>query len=150
MNGWLIAIGMVSGLGLFLYGIQIMASGMQKVAGDRLRRILEVLTGKPIIGVFTGILVTVLVQSSSTTTVMLVGFVNAGLMNLSQAVSAMMGANIGTTITAQIVSFNLEGIAFPFIGIGGLLNFWPSQALSLYGANYTWFRLVVFGHDHHV
>lgn len=145
-SGWLIAIGMVSGLGLFLYGIQIMASGMQKVAGDRLRRILEVLTGKPIIGVFTGILVTVLVQSSSTTTVMLVGFVNAGLMNLSQAVSAIMGANIGTTITAQIISFKLEGIAFPFIGIGGLLNFFGRRRLYRYmGQTILGFGLLFLG-----
>ncbi|HAA35145.1 MAG TPA: sodium:solute symporter, partial [Firmicutes bacterium] len=137
---------MVSGLGLFLYGIQIMASGMQKVAGDRLRRILEVLTGKPIIGVFTGILVTVLVQSSSTTTVMLVGFVNAGLMNLSQAVSAIMGANIGTTITAQIISFKLEGIAFPFIGIGGLLNFFGRRRLYRYmGQTILGFGLLFLG-----
>jgi len=79
---WLLAAGMLGGLGLFLFGIQMMASGMQKIAGEKLRRILEILTGKPIIGVFTGIVVTILVQSSSTTTVMLVGFVNAGLMNL--------------------------------------------------------------------
>ena len=115
--------GLFGGLGLFLYSIQMMASGMQKVAGDNLRRILEVLTGKPIIGVLTGIAVTVLVQSSSTTTVMLVGFVNAGLMSLAQAVSAIMGANIGTTITAQVVSFEFGLLILPCIGIGGFLNF---------------------------
>ena len=88
---WFVAIGMFGGLGLFLFGIQMMASGMQKMAGDRLRHILEIFTGKPIVGVFTGLIVTVLVQSSSTTTVMLVGFVNAGLMNLSQALGVIMG-----------------------------------------------------------
>ena len=122
---WLVIAGMFGGLGLFLYSIQMMASGMQKVAGGRLRHILEVLTGKPVVGVLTGIAVTVLVQSSSTTTVMLVGFVNAGLMSLAQAVSAIMGANIGTTITAQIVSFRFELLILPCIGVGGLLNFWP-------------------------
>lgn len=123
---------MFGGLGLFLYSIQMMASGMQKVAGERLRHILEVLTGKPIVGVLTGIAVTVLVQSSSTTTVMLVGFVNAGLMSLAQAVSAIMGANIGTTITAQIVSFKFELLILPCIGVGGLLNFFGRRKLYRY------------------
>jgi phosphate:Na+ symporter len=124
--------GLFGGLGLFLYSIQMMASGMQKVAGDNLRRILEVLTGKPIIGVLTGIAVTVLVQSSSTTTVMLVGFVNAGLMSLAQAVSAIMGANIGTTITAQVVSFEFGLLILPCIGIGGFLNFFGRRKVYRY------------------
>ncbi len=127
-----VVIGMLGGLGLFLFGLQMMASGMQKVAGDRLRRILEILTTKPAIGVLTGIVVTVLVQSSSTTTVMLVGFVNAGLMNLSQAVGAIMGANIGTTITAQVISFELDFLALPAIGVGGLLNFFGRRKLYRY------------------
>jgi phosphate:Na+ symporter len=124
--------GLFGGLGLFLYSIQMMASGMQKVAGDNLRRILEILTGTPLAGVLTGIAVTVMVQSSSTTTVMLVGFVNAGLMSLSQAFSAIMGANIGTTITAQIVSFNFGLLIFPSIGIGGLLNFFGRRKVYRY------------------
>src|SRR5690554_3546121 len=100
--------------------MQIMASGLQKAAGDRLRHILEVLTNRPVLGVLTGIVVTVLVQSSSTTTVMVVGFANAGLMNLSQAVSNIIGANIGTTVTAQIISFKITAIALPCIGLGSL------------------------------
>lgn len=123
---------MLGGLGLFLYSIQLMASGMQKVAGERLRHILEVLTGKPVIGVLTGVAVTVLIQSSATTTVMLVGFVNAGLMSLSQAVSAIMGANIGTTVTAQIVSFRFELLIYPCIGVGGLFNFFGRRKLYRY------------------
>ncbi len=146
MNAWFVAVGMLSGLGLFLFGIQMMASGMQKVAGDKLRHILKVLTGKPVIGVFTGILVTVLVQSSSTTTVMLVSFVNAGLMNLSQAVSAIMGANIGTTVTAQIISFKLESLAFPFIGVGGLINFFGRRKVYRYmGQTILGFGLLFLG-----
>jgi phosphate:Na+ symporter len=129
---WLIAMGMFGGLGMFLFGIQMMASGMQKIAGDKLRNILEVLTGKPIIGAITGILVTILVQSSSTTTVMLVGFVNAGLMTLTQAVSAIMGANIGTTITAQIISFKLDFLALPAVGAGSLLNFFGRRKFHRY------------------
>lgn len=143
---WLVAVGMLGGLGLFLFGIQMMASGMQKVAGEKLRRILEILTGKPIIGVFTGIVVTILVQSSSTTTVMLVGFVNAGLMNLTQAVGAIMGANIGTTITAQIISFKLEYLALPFVGIGGVLNFFGRRKLYRYlGQTMLGFGLLFMG-----
>ncbi|NMB35584.1 MAG: Na/Pi cotransporter family protein, partial [Firmicutes bacterium] len=123
---------MFGGLGLFLYSIQLMASGMQKVAGERLRHILEILTGKPVVGVLTGIGVTVLIQSSATTTVMLVGFVNAGLMSLAQAISAIMGANIGTTVTAQIVSFRFELLIFPSIGLGGLLNYFGRRRVYRY------------------
>lgn len=129
---WHIIMGLAGGLGLFLFGMQIMASGMQKAAGDKLRKILEVLTANRYVAVLTGILVTVLVQSSSTTTVMIVGFANAGLMNLSQAVGTIMGANIGTTITAQAVSFKLEIIALPAIGLGALLNFFSKRRLKRY------------------
>ncbi|MCJ7806496.1 MAG: Na/Pi symporter, partial [Clostridia bacterium] len=129
---WNIAFSTIGGLGLFLFGIQIMASGMQKAAGDRFRRILEVLTNKPIMGVLTGILVTLLVQSSSTSTVVVVGFANAGLMSLSQAISVIIGANIGTTVTAQIVSFKIGVITFPTIGVGSLLNFFGRRRLHRY------------------
>jgi phosphate:Na+ symporter len=110
------------GLGLFLYGMQLMGDGLQKVAGDRLRRLIEMFTTVPIVGVFVGAVVTVLVQSSSATTVMIVGFVNAGLMNLGQAVSVILGANIGTTITAQMVSLKLTDLALPSIAVGFLLT----------------------------
>ncbi|NLY54084.1 MAG: Na/Pi cotransporter family protein, partial [Firmicutes bacterium] len=114
--------GLLGGLGLFLFGMQLMADGLQKIAGDRLRRILEVLTSTPVIGVVVGAGVTMLIQSSSATTVMVVGFVNAGLLTLKQAVSLIMGANIGTTITAFMVSLNLTDLALPAIGIGFLLT----------------------------
>ncbi len=143
---WFVMIGLLGGLGLFIYGLQIMSSGMQKVAGDKLRRTLEVLTSKPVIGVFTGILITVLVQSSSTTTIMLVGFVNTGLMNLSQAVGAILGANIGTTVTAQIISFDLDYLALPAIGIGALLNFIGQQKFYQYlGQSILGFGLLFLG-----
>lgn len=117
----------VGGLGLFLFGIQMMATGMQNAAGDRLRRILEVLTTRPIIGVLTGLLITMLIQSSGATTVMVVGFANAGLITLSQAISVIIGANIGTTVTAQIIAFKIEDIAFPIIGIGALTIFFSRR-----------------------
>lgn len=117
----------VGGLGLFLYGIELMATGMQKAAGDRLRRILEVLTTRPIIGVLTGILITMLIQSSGATTVMVVGFANAGLISLSQAISVIIGANIGTTVTAQLISFKIEHIAYSVIGLGALIIFFSRR-----------------------
>ncbi len=143
---WFVIIGLLGGLGLFIYGLQIMSSGMQKVAGDRLKRTIEVLTSKPIIGVLTGIMVTVLVQSSSTTTIMLVGLVNTGLMNLSQAMGAIMGANIGTTVTAQIISFELDYLALPAIGIGALLNFIAQKRFYQYlGQSILGFGLLFLG-----
>lgn len=96
--------GLCGGLGLFLYGMHIMAAGLQKAAGSRLKKVLEVLTKNKFIGVLVGTLVTAIIQSSSATTVMVVGFVNAGLMNLTQAVGIIMGANIGTTVTSWLVS----------------------------------------------
>ncbi|MGI6096731.1 MAG: Na/Pi cotransporter family protein [Dethiobacteria bacterium] len=129
---WQLIFGFVGGLGLFLFGMQMMASGLQKVAGDKLRRILEILTSKPIIATLTGIVVTLLVQSSSTTTVMVVGFANAGLMNLNQAVGTILGANIGTTITAQIVSFKISALALPAIGVGAFINFFARRRLHKY------------------
>jgi phosphate:Na+ symporter len=143
---WNIFFSTLGGLGLFLFGIQIMASGMQKAAGDRFRRILEVLTNKPILGVLTGIIVTILVQSSSTSTVMVVGFANAGLMNLSQAISVIIGANIGTTVTAQIVSFKIGVVVFPAIGIGSLLNFFARRRFHRYlGQTILGFGLLFLG-----
>lgn len=114
--------GLVGGLGLFLYGMQLMADGLQKIAGDRLRRILEVLTSTPVFGVTVGAGITALIQSSSATTVMVVGFVNAGLLSLKQAISLIMGANIGTTVTAFMVSLKLTDLALPAIGIGFIIS----------------------------
>lgn len=113
-----IAIGVFGGLGLFIYGMHLMAAGLQKAAGKKLEKIIEALTKNKIIGVLVGAVVTAIIQSSSATTVMVVGFVNAGIMNLTQAVGIIMGANIGTTMTGQIVSFNLEAYAPVAVGLG--------------------------------
>ncbi|WP_028307300.1 Na/Pi cotransporter family protein [Desulfitibacter alkalitolerans] len=115
--------GFVGGLAIFIYAMQSMADGLQKTAGDKARRVLEVLTGVPVVGVIMGAFVTSSIQSSSATTVMVISFVNAGLMTLKQAVSVLMGANIGTTITAQLISFKLTNYIFPIIFIGFLLHF---------------------------
>lgn len=104
INYMKIILGFVAGLGLFLYGMNFMGEGLQKAAGSKMKRLLEVLTNNRFLGVIVGMGVTAIIQSSSATTVMVVGFVNAGLMSLSQAVGVIMGANIGTTVTAWIVS----------------------------------------------
>lgn len=99
-----------------------MSQGLQKAAGDKLRRMIELLTFNRYIAIFTGIVVTVLVQSSSTTTVMVVGFVNAGLMSLGQAIGTILGSRIGTTVTAQIIAFRITDAALPIIGIGVIMT----------------------------
>ena len=122
MDARIMLFNFLGGLGLFLFGMRVMGDGLQKVAGDRMRRILEVLTTTPLRGVLIGALVTGIIQSSSATTVMLVGFVNAGLMTLRQAFGVIMGANIGTTMTAQLIAFKITAFALPLVGVGVLIN----------------------------
>jgi len=117
-----IAVSLIGGLGMFLYGMNVMGDGLQKAAGEKLKRIIEMLTTNKIMGVLVGAVVTGIIQSSSATTVMTVGFVNAGIMTLKQAIGIIMGANIGTTVTAQLVSFSIEKYAPIAIGIG--VVFW--------------------------
>ena len=123
-----IAINLMGGLGLFLYGMNLMGDGLQKSAGSKLKRIVELLTSNVLMGVIVGALVTAIIQSSSATTVMVVGFVNAGIMNLPQAIGVIMGANIGTTITAQLVSLDLVGLAPVALGIGIILYLFSSNS----------------------
>ena len=99
---------LLGSLALFLYGMKIMSEGLQKFAGDRLRKILTAMTTNRVTGVLTGVLITALIQSSSATTVMVVSFVNAGLLTLSQSIVVIMGANIGTTVTAWIISIGVQ------------------------------------------
>lgn len=111
---------LLGGLALFLYGMKIMGEGLELAAGDKLQSILEKLTSNKLLGMLVGLVVTAIIQSSSATTVMVVGFVNAGLMNLTQAVSIIMGANIGTTITGQLIALDINAIA-PVIAFLGLV-----------------------------
>lgn len=120
-NIWIGILVLIGGLGLFIFGMVLMGEGLQLIAGDRMRKMLETLTKTRIRGIAIGTGITALIQSSSATTVMLVGFVNAGLMTLTQSVAVILGADIGTTITAQIVAFNVKTLAFPLVGIGFLL-----------------------------
>lgn len=114
---------LLGSLGLFLYGMKIMSEGLEKFAGDRLRNILAAMTRNRVKGVLTGIVITALIQSSSATTVMVISFVNAGLMNLVQAIGVIMGANVGTTVTAWIISaigfkVNIAAFSLPLLAIG--------------------------------
>lgn len=113
----------LGGLGLFLFAIKYMGDGLQKAAGDRLRDILDKFTTNPVMGVLVGIIVTVLIQSSSGTTVITVGLVSAGFMKLRQAIGVIMGANIGTTVTAFLIGIDVGEYAYPIMALGAILLF---------------------------
>ncbi|MDO4505680.1 MAG: Na/Pi cotransporter family protein [Spirochaetales bacterium] len=115
--------GLLGGLAIFIYGMNLMSEKLQKVAGSRMKKILEIFTKNPFLGVVSGALVTAVLQSSSATTVMAIGFVSAGLMGLPQAISIIFGANIGTTITAQIVAFKISNYIYLFIFVGFAISF---------------------------
>ena len=114
---------MLGGLALFLYGMNMMSNGLELAAGNKMKSILEKLTSNRILGVLVGALVTAVIQSSSATTVMVVGFVNSGLMSLTSAVWVIMGANIGTTITGQLIALDVGAMApfFAFVGVACIM-----------------------------
>lgn len=139
---------LIGGLGLFLTGMQFMSEGLQKSSGDSLKKILEKLTINRVIGTGVGAIVTAVIQSSSATTVMVVGFVSAGLMSLTQALSVILGANIGTTITGQIIAFNISAVSFPCIGIGAVLYiFFRKPAIVYFGQIVLGFGMLFLGMD---
>lgn len=143
---------LIGALGLFLYGMKMMSEGLQKIAGDRLRGILAAMTANRVMGIFTGALITVLIQSSSATTVMVVSFVNAGLLTLTQAISVIMGANIGTTVTAWIISlfgfkFSISALSIPLIGISIPLIFSSKGGRKSWGEFLIGFALLFMGLD---
>ena len=115
--------GLIGGLAMFLFGMNAMSEALQKAAGERMKKILQFLTKNPLMGALAGALVTAVLQSSSATTVMTIGFVSAGLMSLPQAISVVFGANIGTTMTAQLIAFKISDYIYPIIFVGFLLNF---------------------------
>lgn len=123
---------LLGGLGLFIYGMKQMGDGLQKTAGKKLRQLLEMLTTNRIAGVLVGTGVTAIIQSSSATTVMVVGFVNAGLMTLKQSIGVIMGANIGTTITAQLIAFKISHYSFHAIAIGAALYLFGNKRKTKY------------------
>ena len=120
------------GLGMFILGMKMMTEGLQMTAGKRIKAILSAVSSNRVIGCFTGTVVTAMVQSSSATTVMLIGFVTAGLMTLQQAVGMILGANVGTTVTAQLIAFKLTSLALPAIALGVVLKYFTQQKKTRY------------------
>ena len=144
---------LIGSVGLFLYGMKVMSEGLQKVAGDRLRNILAVMTKNRFSGLFTGILITALIQSSSASTVMVVSFVNAGLMSLGQSMAVIMGANVGTTVTAWIIALfgfkvDITLFALPLIGVGVPLLFSGSNTRKSWGEFLIGFSFLFMGLDY--
>jgi len=142
--------GLIGGLGLFFFGMQTMSEGLKKVAGDRLKKILHMATAIPVIGILVGAAVTCFIQSSSATTVMVVGFANAGLLSLKQATSVVIGANIGTTFTAWLVSsmavFNVTHYALPVVGIGfAIRQFSRKKNIRFWGEILMGFGILFLG-----
>lgn len=136
----------LGGLGLFIFGMKIMSEGLQKVAGKKMRKILGLVSNNRFVGCAVGSLVTSVIQSSSATTVMLVSFVDAGLMTLVQATSVILGANVGTTVTAQLIAFRIEAFALPAIATGVFLKFFVGRRRWGYlGDALLGFGLVFFG-----
>ncbi|EFK10635.1 Na/Pi-cotransporter II-like protein [delta proteobacterium NaphS2] len=136
----------LGGLGLFLFGMKIMSEGLQKVAGNKMRQILSMVSNNRLVGCGVGAIVTSIVQSSSATTVMLVSFVDAGLMSFVQAIGVILGANVGTTVTAQLIAFKITSYSLPAIALGVLLKFFIGRKKWVYvGDILLGFGLVFFG-----
>jgi len=141
-----LAVGLFGGLGLFLFGLELMTTALKAVAGDGLRTLLARLTVNPLTGVATGALVTAVIQSSSVTTVLVVSFISSGLMSLSQSVGVILGANIGTTVTAQIVAFKVTKLALAMVAAGfGLTVIARRQSLRHHGSGILGLGLVFLG-----
>ena len=137
---------LMGGLGFFLYGMKMMSDGLQKAAGSKMRNILELFTKNHFIGLLVGIFFTAIIQSSNATTVMVVSFVNSGLMRLSQAAGVIMGANIGTTVTGQLIAFNLSDAAPAFVMIGVIMvMFCSNKTISKFGDVVLGFGVLFMG-----
>ena len=136
----------LGGLGMFLFGMKIMSEGLQKVAGNKMRQILAMVSNNRFVGCGAGAAVTCIIQSSSATTVMLVSFVDAGLLTFVQAIGVVLGANVGTTVTAQLIAFKISAYALPAIAAGVFLKFFAGRQKWVYiGDVFLGFGLVFYG-----
>ena len=148
--GFLDLLGLFGSLGLFLYGMKVMSDALQQLAGDRLRAFLASMTSNRVFGVLTGFLITTIIQSSSATTLMVVSFVNASLLTLVESISVVMGANIGTTVTAWLITVlgfkvSMSAIALPLVGAGFLVLMSKKKAINKWGAFIIGFALLFIG-----
>ena len=142
---WKVLINVLGGLALFIFGMKLMSDGLIKIAGDRMKKILQFFSRNGVVAVLAGTAVTAVIQSSSATTVMVIGFINAGLLNLTQAIGIILGANIGTTVTAQIISFDLGALAMPAITIGLIGTFAAKRGVRGWGESIFGFGLIFYG-----
>jgi len=146
ISWFFLVVGLLGGLSLFLYGMERMSDALKNVAGEKMKDILGILSNNRIMGLITGAIVTAVIQSSSVTTVMLVGFVSAGLMSLSQTIGVILGADIGTTITAQIVAFKVTKYALLLLAIGfGMLFISKREKIQQYGYMVMGLGMIFFG-----
>ncbi len=145
MNFYQLLLNAFAGLAIFVFGMQLMSDGLQKVAGERMRSILQFFSQSRFVGMLAGAAVTAVIQSSSASTVMVIGFINAGLLNLSQSIGIIIGTNIGTTVTAQIVSFDVGMLAMPAIIVGLLLSFINWKNIRGTGETVLGFGFLFFG-----
>ena len=133
------------GLAIFIFGMQLMSDGLHQVAGERMRSILRLFSANRYVGVLSGAVVTTVIQSSSASTVMVIGFVNAGLLTLVQAMGIIFGANIGTTVTAQLVAFDIKWIIMPSIILGLFLSFIPKKNIANWSSTVIGFGFLFLG-----
>ncbi len=145
-NAFTTVVGLLGGLAIFIFGMNMMSDNLQKVAGEKMKNILALLTKNPVLGVLAGALTTAVLQSSSATTVMAIGFVSARLMGLPQAISIILGANIGTTITAQIIAFKITDYILIFVFVGFLMSFIAkTERIKSVGLSILGFGLLFLG-----
>lgn len=141
-----ITFGLLGGLAIFIFGMNMMSESLQKAAGEKMKKILGILTVNPVMGVLAGAIATAVMQSSSATTVMVIGFVSAGLMTLKQGISVILGANIGTTMTAQLLAFNISDYIFVIIFVGFIVSFvFKSEKIKSIGQTIFAFGLLFEG-----
>lgn len=143
-----IIMGVILGLGLFLYGMNLMSKSLEESAGNRLKKIIQIMTKNIFMGILVGAIFTAIIQSSSATTVMVVSFVNAGVMNLNQAIGLIMGANIGTTITTQLISFDLGNTIYIALIIGTIMFIcFRNKNIKNIGKVFIGFAILFIGMD---
>ena len=137
---------LIGGFGLFMFGLKLFSDGLQESAESRLKEILHKVTNNKILGISLGFLITAMVQSSSAVTVMTVSFVNAGILNLTQAINIILGANVGTTVTGWIISLNLDILALPCLGVGSIIVifFGENRKLKFFGEILMGFGMIFY------
>ena len=140
-----VCMSMIGGIAFLIFGVLRLSRGLQNIAGEKMQHVLQFFSKNSVLGVIAGAFVTAVIQSSSATTIMVLGFINAGLLNLVQAIGIIFGANIGTTITAQLISFNLSGISLPAITLGLILTFSKKRNIRGWGNSIFGFGMLFFG-----